>query len=105
MKITVSKAIGQALHEEMVRDPNVFIIGEDMGVMGNMFAITKGFRDEFGADRVIDTPISESGFTGIAVGAAIGELLDLDGHLNRFADGLEQKFRKNSGGKTCCRWR
>ena len=71
MKITVSKAIGQALHEEMVRDPNVFIIGEDMGVMGNVFAITKGFRDEFGADRVIDTPISESGFTGIAVGAAM----------------------------------
>ena len=71
MKITVSKAIGQALHEEMVRDPNVFIIGEDMGVMGNVFAITKGFRDEFGADRVTDTPISESGFTGIAVGAAM----------------------------------
>ena len=58
MKITVSKAIGQALHEEMVRDPNVFIIGEDMGVMGNVFAITKGFRDEFGADR--STPPSAS---------------------------------------------
>ena len=71
MKITVSKAIGQALHEEMARDPNVFIIGEDMGVMGNVFAITKGFRDEFGADRVIDAPISESGFTGIAVGTAM----------------------------------
>ena len=72
MKITVSKAIGQALHEEMARDPNVFIIGEDMGVMGNVFAITKGFRDEFGADRVIDAPISESGFTGIAVAPPCG---------------------------------
>ena len=71
MKLTVSKAIGQALHEEMERDENVILLGEDVGVMGNVFAITKGFRDEFGSNRVIDTPISESGFTGIAVGAAM----------------------------------
>lgn len=71
MKITVSKAIGQALHEEMLRDENVIIIGEDMGVMGNVFAITQGFMEEFGENRVIDAPISESGFTGIAVGAAM----------------------------------
>ena len=71
MKLTVSKAIGQALHEEMERDENVILLGEDVGVMGNVFAITKGFRDEFGSDRVIDTPISESSFTGIAVGAAM----------------------------------
>lgn len=71
MKVTVSKAIGQALHEEMERDANVIILGEDVGVMGNVFAITQGFRDEFGAARVIDTPISESGFTGMAVGAAM----------------------------------
>lgn len=70
-KITVSKAIGEALHEEMLRDENVFIMGEDMGVMGNVFAITKGFMEEFGADRVIDTPISEEGFVGMAVGAAV----------------------------------
>ncbi|WP_312940081.1 alpha-ketoacid dehydrogenase subunit beta [Oscillibacter sp.] len=71
MKVTVSKAIGQALHEELARDQNVILLGEDVGVMGNVFAITAGFRDEFGPDRVIDTPISESGFTGIAVGAAM----------------------------------
>ena len=47
-KITVSKAIGEALHEEMLRDKNVFIMGEDMAVMGNVFAITKGFLEEFG---------------------------------------------------------
>lgn len=69
--ITVSKAIGEAMHEEMLRDKDVFIMGEDMGVMGNVFGITKGFRDEFGADRVIDTPISEEGFCGMAVGAAM----------------------------------
>ena len=71
MKLTISKAIGQALHEEMVRDPNVILMGEDVGVMGNVFAISRGFLDEFGANRVIDTPISESGFTGMAVGAAM----------------------------------
>jgi len=70
-KITVSKAIGEALHEEMVRDDKVFIIGEDMAVMGNVFAITKGFLEEFGPNRVIDTPISEEGFCGMAVGAAM----------------------------------
>ena len=47
-KITVSKAIGEALHEEMLRDEKVFIMGEDMAVMGNVFAITKGFLEEFG---------------------------------------------------------
>ena len=70
-KITVSKAIGEALHEEMLRDENVFIMGEDMAVMGNVFAITKGFLEEFGPNRVIDTPISEEGFCGMAVGAAM----------------------------------
>jgi len=70
-KITVSKAIREGLHEEMLRDDKVFIIGEDMAVMGNVFAITTGFLEEFGADRVIDTPISEEGFCGMSVGAAM----------------------------------
>ena len=70
-KLTVSKAIREALHEEMVRDDKVFIIGEDMAVMGNVFAITTGFLEEFGPNRVIDTPISEEGFCGMAVGAAM----------------------------------
>ena len=70
-KITVSKAIREALYEEMVRDDKVFIMGEDMAVMGNVFAITTGFLEEFGPNRVIDTPISEEGFCGMAVGAAM----------------------------------
>ena len=70
-KITVSKAIGEALHEEMLRDDKMFIMGEDMAVMGNVFAITRGFLEEFGHNRVIDTPISEEGFVGMAVGAAM----------------------------------
>ncbi len=74
-KITVSKAIGEALHEEMLRDDKMFIMGEDMAVMGNVFAITRGFLEEFGPNRVIDTPISEEGFVGMAVGAAMRGML------------------------------
>ena len=59
-KISISKAIGEAMHEEMLRDPNVIIMGEDMGKMGNVFGITVGFQEEFGENRVIDTPISAS---------------------------------------------
>lgn len=70
-KLSVSKAISEALHEEMVRDRNVVVLGEDMAEMGSVFGITQGFLDEFGPWRVIDTPISESGFTGMAVGMAM----------------------------------
>ncbi len=69
--ITYGQAISEAMHEEMARDESVIILGEDMGVMGSVFGLTKGFMDEFGAHRVIDTPISEAGFTGMAVGAAM----------------------------------
>lgn len=67
----MSKAIREALHEEMSRDENVIVVGEDLGKMGNPFGITLGFLEEFGPDRVIETPICESGFTGMAVGAAM----------------------------------
>ena len=106
-KISVSKAIGEAMHEEMVRDKNVIILGEDMGVMGNVFGITRGFRDEFGADRVIDTPISESGFIGMSVGAAmrgmrpVAELM-YDDFMTVCADPLlnqAAKMRYMTGGQ------
>ena len=70
-KLSISKAIGEALHEEMARDENVIIMGEYMGKMGNVFGLTFAFQDEFGENRVFDTPISESGFCGMAVGAAM----------------------------------
>jgi acetoin:2,6-dichlorophenolindophenol oxidoreductase subunit beta len=107
-KITVSKAIGEALHEEMVRDEKVFIMGEDMAVMGNVFAITKGFLEEFGPNRVIDTPISEEGFCGMAVGAAMRGMrpvveLMYDDFATVAADPLlnqAAKLRYMSGGQT-----
>ena len=70
-KISISKALSEALYEEMKRDENVIVIGEDVGVMGNVFGLTVGFQEEFGKHRVYDTPISESGFSGMAVGAAM----------------------------------
>jgi pyruvate dehydrogenase E1 component beta subunit len=70
-RITMREAISQALWEEMERDPKVFIMGEEVGVWGGTYAVTKGFYDHFGADRVKDTPISESAIIGGAIGAAL----------------------------------
>ena len=68
--VTMLEAIREALWEEMERDPETFILGEDIGVYGGAFKVTDGFLDYFGEDRVLDTPISEAGFTGAAAGAA-----------------------------------
>lgn len=67
---TYLEAIRQALMEEMERDPNVFVMGEDIGAYGGAFKVTDGLLDRFGDSRVIDTPISEAGFVGAAAGAA-----------------------------------
>lgn len=68
---TMREAISQALWEEMERDPKVFIMGEEVGVWGGSYAVTKGFYDHFGGDRVRDTPISEAAIVGAAIGAAL----------------------------------
>ena len=70
-RITMREAISQALWEEMERDPSVFILGEEVGVWGGTYAVTKGFYDHFGADRVRDTPISEAAIVGAGIGAAL----------------------------------
>lgn len=70
-RITMREAISQALWDEMERDPNVFIMGEEVGVWGGSYAVTKGFYDHFGAERVKDTPISEATIVGAAIGAAL----------------------------------
>ena len=67
---TFLEGIRQALFEEMERDPAVFCMGEDIGAYGGAFKVTEGLMDRFGADRVIDTPVSETGFVGAAAGAA-----------------------------------
>ncbi len=69
--ITFAQAVNEALAEEMRRDPTVFIMGEDVAEAGTPFKVLAGLADEFGAERVVDTPISEAGFTGLGVGAAM----------------------------------
>ena len=69
--ITLSQAVNEAIAEEMRRDSSVFLIGEDVAEAGTPFKITSGLVEEFGTQRVIDTPISEPGFMGLAVGAAM----------------------------------
>ncbi|MEO1986682.1 MAG: alpha-ketoacid dehydrogenase subunit beta [Martelella sp.] len=70
-KITLSQAVNEALAEELRRDPTTFIIGEDVAEAGTPFKVLSGLVEEFGTERVIDTPIAEPGFMGIAVGAAM----------------------------------
>jgi pyruvate dehydrogenase E1 component beta subunit len=72
--MTVREALNSALAEEMERDPNVFIMGEEVAEYQGAYKITQGLLDKFGAKRVIDTPITEHGFAGIGVGAAFGGL-------------------------------
>ncbi|CAN5447484.1 alpha-ketoacid dehydrogenase subunit beta [soil metagenome] len=69
--LTLIEAIRQGIYEEMKRDETVFVIGEDIGEYGGAFKLTEGFIDEFGAERMIDTPISESAIVGAACGAAL----------------------------------
>lgn len=70
-KLTTQKAIAEAIALEMRDDDSVFVMGEDVGTYGGIFGATEGLLDEFGPDRIKDTPISETGFIGAAVGAAI----------------------------------
>ena len=83
-KLTTQKAIAEAIAQEMDRDETVFALGEDIGVYGGIFGATEGLLDRFGPDRIMDTPISETGFIGAAIGAAtnglrpIAELMFID---------------------------
>jgi pyruvate dehydrogenase E1 component beta subunit len=69
-ELTYSDALNEALRLEMRRDPTIFVMGEDVGVYGGIFGVTKGLFEEFGPERVRDTPISESAFMGCGVGSA-----------------------------------
>ncbi len=70
-ELTYLQAISDGLREEMRADQRVFLMGEDIGAFGGAFKVTDGLQEEFGADRVIDTPLAESGIVGAAVGAAV----------------------------------
>ncbi|MFQ5874319.1 MAG: alpha-ketoacid dehydrogenase subunit beta, partial [Dehalococcoidia bacterium] len=102
--LTYIEAIRQAMWEEMKRDERVFILGEDVGRYGGAFKATQGFYQEFGPDRVIDTPISESAIVGAAIGAALMGLRPVA--EMQFADFISCAFDQivNFAAKCYYRW-
>jgi pyruvate dehydrogenase E1 component beta subunit len=74
MLLSYRDALNQAMREEMRRDQRIFMIGEEVGYYQGAFKVSKGFVEEFGPQRVVDTPITEAGFTGLAIGAAMAGL-------------------------------
>jgi pyruvate dehydrogenase E1 component beta subunit len=72
--ITVREAIRDAIAEEMRRDKNIFLLGEEVGEYQGAYKVTQGLLEEFSADRIVDTPITEAGFTGLAIGASMNGL-------------------------------
>jgi 2-oxoisovalerate dehydrogenase E1 component beta subunit len=104
-EITYIEAITEALREEMTRDPNVFLLGEDIGQLGGAFKATKGLLDEFGPLRVINTPMSESGVVGAAIGAALMGMRPVV--EMQFADFISKGFDQlvNVAANSVWRWR
>jgi len=101
---TYVEAIREAMQEEMRRDPSVLLLGEDVGTYGGAFRASAGFLEEFGEDRIVDTPISESGIVGVAVGAAMNGLKPVA--EMQFIDFLSNAFNQvvNMAAKARYRW-
>jgi 2-oxoisovalerate dehydrogenase E1 component beta subunit len=103
MPTTYLEAIREGLWEEMERDPNVFLIGEDIGVYGGAFKVTAGFLEKFGERRVVDTPISESAIAGAAIGAGLMGLRPVA--EMQFADFITCAFDQIVNFAAKCRYR
>ena len=103
-EITYLEAIRQAMWDEMERDQNIVLLGEDIGLYGGAFKVTAGFLEQFGSERVIDTPISEEGFTGVAIGAAFNGLRPIVEF--QFIDFIANAFNMitNFAAKSRYRW-
>jgi 2-oxoisovalerate dehydrogenase E1 component beta subunit len=103
-EVTYLEAIRQAMWEEMERDPSVILLGEDIGLYGGAFKVTAGFLEKFGGERVIDTPISEEGYTGVAIGAAFNGLRPIVEF--QFIDFIANAFNMitNFAAKSRYRW-
>jgi 2-oxoisovalerate dehydrogenase E1 component beta subunit len=100
---TYLEAIREGLWEEMERDPNVFLLGEDIGVYGGAFKVTAGFLEKFGERRVVDTPISESAIAGAAIGAGLMGLRPVA--EMQFADFISCAFDQIVNFAAKCRYR
>ncbi|KAI9208222.1 thiamine diphosphate-binding protein [Polychytrium aggregatum] len=108
--LTVREALNQAMEEEMIRDPAVFLLGEEVAQYNGAYKVSKGLLEKFGEKRVIDTPITEMGFAGIAVGAALAGLKPVCEFMtwNFSMQAIDQivnsaaKTRYMSGGDVTC---
>ena len=105
-EIGFGEAVREAIAEEMRRDPTVVLMGEDVAEAGTTFKVLKGLVEEFGKDRIIDTPISEAGFTGIGVGAAMTgmrPIVDImfGDFLTLIMDQLVNQAAKTRGATPC----
>jgi 2-oxoisovalerate dehydrogenase E1 component beta subunit len=103
MSTTYLEAIREGLWEEMERDPNVFCIGEDIGEYGGAFKVTAGFLERFGAQRVVDTPISEAAIVGASIGAGLMGLRPVA--EMQFADFISCGFDQIVNFAAKCRYR
>jgi 2-oxoisovalerate dehydrogenase E1 component beta subunit len=103
MPTTYLEAIREGMWEEMERDPNVFLLGEDIGVYGGAFKVTAGFFEHFGAKRVVDTPISEAAIAGAAIGAGLMGLRPVA--EMQFADFITCGFDQIVNFAAKCRYR
>jgi pyruvate dehydrogenase E1 component beta subunit len=109
-ELTLVQAVNRAMHEAMKADPDVLVLGEDVGVNGGVFRATEGLQKEFGPERVIDTPLSETGIIGAAIGMAlyglkpVAEIQFLDFIYPAFDQIVSElaKFRYRSGGQYPC---
>ncbi len=97
------EAVRQTLHDALVRDDRVLIMGEDVGARGNVFLITKGFLEEFGPLRILDTPLAEASIVGIAVGMAMEGLRPIA--EIQFADFIYPAFNQIVGEAAKTRYR
>jgi len=97
------EAVRHTLHEALASDPNVVILGEDVGARGNVFLITKGFIEEFGSERIIDTPLAEASIVGVAVGMAMEGLRPIA--EIQFADFIYPAFNQIVGEAAKTRYR
>ena len=97
------EAVRQTLHQALASDSNVVILGEDVGARGNVFLITKGFIDEFGPERIIDTPLAEASIVGVAVGMAMEGLRPIA--EIQFADFIYPAFNQIVGEAAKTRYR
>ncbi len=109
-KLNMVEAINLALREEMEKDPRIIILGEDVGREGGVFRVTDGLQQRYGVDRVIDTPLAESGIVGIALGMAVYGLrpiaeIQFEGFLYPCLDQINNhigRIRNRSRGRFSC---